>query len=202
ATASARPVATWTGTWRASRRRCAPRRRRRRRCSPMMSSPERSVTPLTLVLVGPMAAGKTSVGRRIARLLEVPFIDTDKRITAEHGLIPQIFAEHGEPYFRALERQAVAALGGGAVTDAGTRALLVQHPVAFLTVSAESVPRRITGAGRPLLAGEGDPVERWRTIFDERRGWYEEVADLTVDTSHRQMRMLAEEIAAWRKEQA
>src|SRR5690606_31972983 len=155
ATASARPVATWTATWRASRRRCAPLRCRRRRCSPMMSSPERSVTPLTLVLVGPMAAGKTSVGRRIARLLEVPFIDTDKRITAEHGLIPQIFAEHGEPYFRALERQAVAAavaeggvvsLGGGAVTDAGTRALLVQHPVAFLTVSAESVARRITGA--------------------------------------------------------
>lgn len=177
----------------------------------MMSSPERSDTPLTLVLVGPMAAGKTSVGRRIARLLEVPFIDTDKRIAAEHGPIPQIFAQHGEPYFRALERQAVAAavaeggvvsLGGGAVTDAGTRALLVQHPVAFLTVSAESVARRITGAGRPLLAGEGDPVERWRTIFDERRGWYEEVADLTVDTSHRPMRMLAEEIAAWRKEQA
>lgn len=177
----------------------------------MMSSPERSDAPLSLVLVGPMAAGKTSVGRRIARLLGVAFIDTDKRIAAEHGLIPQIFAEHGEPYFRAREREAVAAavaeggvvsLGGGAVTDAGTRALLAQHPVVFLTVSAESVARRITGAGRPLLAGRGDPVERWQKIFEERRGWYEEVADLTVDTSHRPMRMLAEEIAAWRKEQA
>lgn len=177
----------------------------------MMSSPERPDPPLTLVLVGPMAAGKTSVGRRVARLLEVPFVDTDKRIAAQHGPIPQIFAEHGEPYFRALERDAVAAavaeggvvsLGGGAVTDAGTRTLLARHPVAFLTVSPESVARRITGSGRPLLAGEGDPVERWRTIFDERRSWYEEVADLTVDTSHRPMRMLAEEIAAWRKEQA
>jgi shikimate kinase len=177
----------------------------------MMSSPERSDTPLTLVLVGPMAAGKTSVGRRVARLLEVPVVDTDKRIAAEHGAIPQIFAEHGEPYFRARERDAVAAavaeggvvsLGGGAVTDAGTRALLAEHPVVFLTVSPESVARRIAGTGRPLLAGTGDPVERWRTIFDERRSWYEEVADLTVDTSHRPMRMLAEEIAAWRKEQA
>ena len=177
----------------------------------MMSSPERSDTSLTLVLVGPMAAGKTSVGRRVARLLEVLFIDTDKRIAAEHGPIPQIFAEHGEPYFRALEREAVAAavaeggvvsLGGGAVTDAGTRTLLAQHPVLFLTVSAESVARRIAGAGRPLLSGEADPVERWRTIFAERRSWYEEVADLTVDTSHRPMRMLAEEIAAWRKEQS
>jgi shikimate kinase len=177
----------------------------------MMSSPERSDRPLTLVLVGPMAAGKTSVGRRVARLLEVPFIDTDKRIAAAHGPIPRIFAEHGESRFRELERAAVAealaeggvvSLGGGAVTDAGTRALLAQHPVAFLTVSPESVARRIVGAGRPLLAGEDDTVERWRTIFAERRDWYEEVADLTVDTSHRPMRMLAEEIAAWRKERA
>nr|WP_286302101.1 shikimate kinase [Microbacterium suwonense] len=176
----------------------------------MMSSPERPDHPLTLVLVGPMAAGKTSVGRRVARLLEVPFIDTDKRIAAEHGPIPQIFAEHGEQHFRELERAAVAAavseggvvsLGGGAVTDAGTRALLAQHPVVFLTVSVEAVANRIRGAGRPLLAGEDDPLERWQAIFAARRDWYQEVADLTVDTSRRPMRMLAEQVAAWRKEQ-
>lgn len=176
----------------------------------MMSSPDTADRPLTVVLVGPMAAGKTSVGRKVSRLLEVPFTDTDKRIAAEHGPIPQIFAEHGEPYFRDLERTAVAeavaaggvvSLGGGAVTDTATRALLAQLPVVFLTVSAEAVSQRIRGAGRPLLTGEGDPVERWRTIFAERLGWYEEVADLTVDTSRRPMRMLAEQIAAWRKEQ-
>jgi shikimate kinase len=176
----------------------------------MMSSPDAADRPLTVVLVGPMAAGKTSVGRKVSRLLEVPFTDTDKRIVAEHGPIPQIFAEHGEPYFRDLERAAVAeavkaggvvSLGGGAVTDAATRALLAQLPVVFLTVSAEAVSQRIRGAGRPLLAGEHDPLERWRTIFAERLGWYEEVADLTVDTSRRPMRMLAEQIAAWRKEQ-
>ena len=173
----------------------------------MMSSAEH---PLTLVLVGPMAAGKTSVGRRVARLLSVPFIDTDKRVVAEHGPIPEIFATHGEAHFRVLERAAVAtavaeggvvSLGGGAVTDAGTRALLAQHPVVYLTVTEEAVAHRIRGAGRPLLAGEEDPVQRWKDIFAARREWYEEVADLTVDTSRRPMRRIAEEITAWRREQ-
>jgi len=178
----------------------------------MMSSPDAASTdrPLTLVLVGPMAAGKTSIGRRAAKLLGVPFIDTDKRIVAEHGPIPEIFASLGEAHFRELERAAVAeaitaggvvSLGGGAVTDAGTRALLRAQPVAYLTVTPAAVADRIRGAGRPLLAGEEDPVQRWLTIFEQRRGWYEEVADLTVDTSRRPMRTLAEEISAWRKEQ-
>ncbi|PVE95639.1 shikimate kinase [Microbacterium sp. TPD7012] len=165
--------------------------------------------PLTLVLVGPMAAGKTSVGRRVARRLSVPFIDTDKRIVAAHGPIPMIFAEHGEPHFRELERAAVAAalseggvisLGGGAVTDAGTRALLRQHPVVFLTVSADAVADRIRGGSRPLLAGE-DPVDRWIRIFEERRDWYDEVASTTFDTSRRPMQRIADEIVAWRREQ-
>ncbi|WP_341945390.1 shikimate kinase [Microbacterium sp. LWH11-1.2] len=165
--------------------------------------------PLTLVLVGPMAAGKTSVGRRVARRLSVPFIDTDKRIVAAHGPIPTIFAEHGEPHFRELERAAVAAalseggvisLGGGAVTDAGTRALLRQHPVVFLTVSADAVADRIRGGSRPLLAGE-DPVDRWIRIFEERRDWYDEVASTTFDTSRRPMQRIADEIVAWRREQ-
>nr|WP_315900839.1 shikimate kinase [Microbacterium esteraromaticum] len=173
----------------------------------MMSTPEH---PLTLVLVGPMAAGKTSVGRKVARLLDVPFIDTDKRVAAEHGPIPQIFAEQGEAHFRALERAAVAqavadggviSLGGGAVTDSDTRALLARHPVVFLTVTEDAVAQRLGGSSRPLLSGEDDPVTRWRTIFEQRRGWYDEVADLTIDTSRRPMRMIAEEIAAWRTEQ-
>ncbi|MFE6994699.1 shikimate kinase [Microbacterium sp. NPDC057659] len=165
--------------------------------------------PLTLVVVGPMAAGKTSVGRRVARTLEVPFIDTDKRIAAAHGPIPELFEAHGEAHFRELEREAVAgalaeggvvSLGGGAVTDAGTRTLLSGHPVVYLTVTAAAVAARITGGGRPLLAGE-DPVARWEEIFQARRGLYEEVADLTVDTSKRPMRKIADEIAQWRKEQ-
>ncbi|MGW9156054.1 MULTISPECIES: shikimate kinase [unclassified Microbacterium] len=166
--------------------------------------------PLTLVLVGPMAAGKTSVGRRVARRLGVAFVDTDKRIVAAHGPIPDIFAEHGEPHFRELERAAVAealseggviSLGGGAVTQADTRDLLKDQPVVFLTVSADAVAGRIRGSNRPLLAGEEDPVERWTKIFEERRRWYAEVASATFDTSRRPMQKIADDIVAWRREQ-
>lgn len=166
---------------------------------------------LTLVLVGPMGAGKTSVGRRVARELGVRFVDTDRRIVAAHGPIPEIFAAHGEAHFRELEGAAVAAaldeggvisLGGGAVAAEATRALLQQHPVVFLTVSPESVVHRIGGGGRPMLAGDIDPLERWKQIYESRRVWYEEVADATFDTSRRPMQRIAEEIAAWRREQA
>lgn len=166
--------------------------------------------PLTLVLVGPMAAGKTSVGRRVARRLGVAFIDTDKRIVAAHGPIPTIFATHGEAHFRDLERAAVAealseggviSLGGGAVTQADTRDLLKGHPVVYLTVSADAVADRLRGGNRPLLAGEEDPVERWKRIFAERQGWYSEVASTTFDTSRRPMQRIADEIVAWRREQ-
>ncbi|MEV8251316.1 shikimate kinase [Microbacterium sp. NPDC076768] len=165
--------------------------------------------PLTLVLVGPMAAGKTSVGRRVARRLGVQFIDTDKRIVAANGPIPEIFAEQGEAHFRYLELAAVSealaeggviSLGGGAVTEEATRTLLKAHHVAFLTVNEEAVADRIRGNSRPLLAGE-DPVERWKRIFEERRGWYAEVASATFDTSRRPMQKIADEIVAWRREQ-
>ncbi|MGO2931352.1 shikimate kinase [Microbacterium sp.] len=172
-----------------------------------MSTPE----PLTLVLVGPMGAGKTSIGRRVAKKLGVGFTDTDRRIIAEHGPIPEIFAAHGEEHFRTLESAAVAAaletggvisLGGGAVASEQTRDLIRRRPVVFLTVSPESVAARISGGGRPLLAGEDDPLTRWRQIFEQRRGWYEEVADATFDTSRRPMQRIAEEIAAWRRQHA
>lgn len=165
---------------------------------------------LTLVLVGPMAAGKTSVGRRVARRLGVAFLDTDKRIVAEHGPIPDIFAAHGEAYFRGLEREAVqsaldeggvVSLGGGAVADGETRRLLQTQPVVFLTVSEDAVADRLRGGNRPLLAGD-DPVEKWKRIYAERRGWYEEVASITFDTSRRPMQRIADEIVAWRREQA
>jgi len=171
-----------------------------------MSTPEQ----LTVVLVGPMGAGKTSVGRQVAKRLGVGFIDTDKRIAAEHGPIPDVFERHGESHFRALERAAVAealreggviSLGGGAVSSAETRALLRQHPVVFLAVTPEAVADRIRSGGRPLLAGDDDPLERWNQIYEQRRGWYEEVADVTFDTSRRPMQRIADEIAAWRREQ-
>ena len=164
--------------------------------------------PLTVVLVGPMGAGKTSVGRRVAKHLGVPFIDTDKRVVNRHGPIPDIFAAHGEAHFRELERAAVAdairaggviSLGGGAVTDQGTRTLLQDDPVVFLSVSREAVADRIRGTGRPLLVGDEDPLDRWDRILQDRRQLYEQVATVEFDTSRRPMARIAREIADWRR---
>lgn len=156
-----------------------------------------------VVLVGPMGAGKTRVGKRVARLLDVGFTDTDKAIVAEHGPIADVFAEHGEPYFRGLERAAVSqaldtdgvvSLGGGAVLDPATLAELRDQQVVFLTVTARAVEGRLGDGKRPLIR---DGVSDWQRIFDERRGLYQEVADLEVDTSHRPYDSIAEEVAEW-----
>ena len=115
-----------------------------------MTGPDTGSGRPVLVLIGAPGAGKTRLGKRIARLLDVPFIDTDKRIVAEHGAIAEIFARHGEPRFRAIEREqvaralterAVVALGGGAVLDTSTRSELEWHRVAQLSVSAEEIGR-------------------------------------------------------------
>jgi shikimate kinase len=156
-----------------------------------------------VVLVGPMGAGKTKVGRRVARLLGLDFVDTDKAIVAAHGPIAQIFAEEGEPAFRTLERAAVVdalatdgvvSLGGGAVLDPATRADLAAERVVLLTVGARAVEGRLGQGKRPLIR---DGVSDWQRIYDERRPLYQEVADLELDTSHRPFDAIAEEVAAW-----
>ena len=158
-----------------------------------------------LVLIGPMGAGKTSIGRRVARALGEKFQDTDKIVIRSHGPIPEIFATHGEEHFRALEREAVAealtaggvvALGGGAVIDPLTRERLAAHRVVLLTVSPQVVASRIHGDDRPLLTGE-DPVERWRRIYEERRPLYESTAHITFDTSSGPLARVVDDIVAW-----
>ncbi|MFT4220394.1 MAG: shikimate kinase [Microbacterium sp.] len=158
-----------------------------------------------LVFVGPMGSGKTSIGRRVARQLGLPFADTDKLIAAEHGPIPGIFAEHGEDRFRAIERDVVraalasggvVALGGGAVLDAGTRDDLGAHRVVLLTVDARTVSRRIRDGNRPLVAG-ANPVESWSRIAQERRPLYEEVADVVFDTSRGPLQGVVDAVVAW-----
>lgn len=161
-----------------------------------------------VVLVGPMGAGKTKVGRRVARELDLPFIDTDKAVVAEHGPIAQIFAEHGQPYFRELERaavvqalssDAVVSLGGGAVLDPATQHDLERERVVFLTVSARAVEARLGEGKRPLIQ---NGVSDWQRIFDERRAIYERLAGLTIDTSHRPFDSIAEEVAQWAQQTA
>lgn len=156
-----------------------------------------------VVLVGPPAAGKTRVGKRVARLLGVMFVDTDKEITSRHGAVSEIFASQGETAFRELERVAVigslettgvVALGGGAVINPDTRSDLARHRVALITISADAVAHRLDPAKRPLLAGG---VDAWEDLVRSRQGWYDEVSQQSFDTSHRSLDSVAEEIARW-----
>lgn len=157
---------------------------------------------MTVVLIGPPAAGKTRLGKRLAKRLGLAFIDTDARVVADHGPIADIFAEHGEPHFRALERAEVAAalreggvvsLGGGAVLDLDTRADLTGLRVVLLTVQPEAIAQRITGGKRPLVTD----IESWKRLVAERAELYASLADYTADTSSRPIETIVEEIAEW-----
>jgi len=155
------------------------------------------------VFIGPMGAGKTRIGKRVARTLDVPFTDTDKVIVAAHGPIVDIFDQHGEPHFRALERDAVHAaltadgivsLGGGAVLDPDTRRELTALPVVYLSVTAEAVAARLGGDNRPLVRGG---IDDWQRIYDARRDIYDELATLELDTSRQPYDRLAQEVVTW-----
>lgn len=157
------------------------------------------------VFVGPMAAGKTKVGKRVARHLGTGFLDTDQVIVARHGAIADIFREQGEPAFRAIERAVVVealqtdgivSLGGGAVLDADTQADLRDQTVVFLYAPAYVVAGRLSleAGKRPLVAGG---IADWERIFAERRPIYESLADHSVDTSTGRFDDIARGIAAW-----
>lgn len=161
---------------------------------------------MTLVLVGPMGAGKSTVAALLADALGVKARDTDADVEAAAGrTISDIFVESGEAHFRELERVAVVAalsthdgvlsLGGGAVLDEETRRLLTgpDHTVVFLRVGlAEAVKRVGLGTSRPLLLG--NVRSRIKVLLDERTPIYESVADLVVDTDQRAPEDVADEI--------
>ncbi|MFJ5731159.1 shikimate kinase [Streptomyces paradoxus] len=148
-----------------------------------------------VVLVGPMGVGKSTVGQLLAERLGVSYRDTDDDIVAAQGrTIAEIFVDEGESTFRAIEKTAVQralaehdgilALGGGAILDAGTRALLAGQRVAYLSMDVEEAVKR-TGlnAARPLLAV--NPRKQWRELMEARRHLYEEVATAVVATDGR-----------------
>jgi shikimate kinase len=152
------------------------------------------MSPL-IVLVGPMGVGKSTVGQLLAERLGAGYRDTDDDIVAAQGrTIAEIFVEEGEPAFRAIEKQAVRealaghdgvlALGGGAVLDPDTRALLAGQRVVYLSMDVEEAVKR-TGlnAARPLLAI--NPRRQWRELMEARRHLYEEVATAVVTTDGR-----------------
>ena len=156
---------------------------------------------LPIVLIGPMGAGKSRVGHRLAASAGAPFIDTDQRIAERYGPIEEIFEREGEEYFRIIEREVVAealheeaviSLGGGAVLHPDTRADLADLQVVWLRVSAEAVAPRLAGGNRPLIAQGG--IGAWTAILEERAPIYAELADLDIDTSRRSVARIVDDI--------
>ncbi|GAA2729949.1 shikimate kinase [Pedococcus aerophilus] len=163
------------------------------------------VRPLAVV-IGPPGAGKSTVGRRLAAALGVRWHDTDSAIEAAQGAtISDLFVDHGEAHFRALERAEVAhaltggdvvvSLGGGAPMDPETQTLLAGHTVVFLDVGIADAARRIGFEGnRPLLMM--NPRASWTKMMNERRDTYQRLATIRVDTAGRKPAEIVAEVVA------
>ncbi|GAB4085466.1 shikimate kinase [Myceligenerans cantabricum] len=153
-----------------------------------------------LVLIGPPGSGKSKLGRILAHGLGLDVRDTDHDIEERAGKpVPEIFVDDGEPAFRALEREAVAAalaghdgvlsLGGGSVMDEATEEALTAYAerggrVVFLDVTlAVAAPRVGMNRARPLLLG--NPRQRWQALMDARRPTYERLATLRIESTER-----------------
>jgi shikimate kinase len=153
----------------------------------LIAAPKRHVA-----LIGFMAAGKSTIGKRLARELGLAFVDTDAEIVATHGPVEGIFAREGEATFRAYECEVLEAalrgeakvisLGGGAITHAPTRALLEAHALrVFIDVPARTILARVrrSTTRRPML-GQTPSMQRVRELFVLREPYYRE-AEITVD---------------------
>jgi shikimate kinase len=169
------------------------------------------MTRPVLVLVGAPASGKTTVGTAVAELLGVPFRDTDADIEDVAGAsVPDLFVQYGERHFRALEEQAVTralaehegvlALGGGAVTSAATRELLVAligagGTVVWLDVDLPSAAKRVgLSRDRPILGV--NPRAMLRQMLESRAPLYGEVSTHTVHTGGREPGDVIAEVSA------
>ena len=161
----------------------------------------------TAILIGPPGAGKTTVGALLADRLGVAYLDTDVSVEAVAGKsVADIFVEDGEPVFRKLEHEAVAAalgghdgvvgLGGGAVLDERTQVLLAGRPVVYLETGFPELAKRVgLDRARPLLIGI-NPRAQLKTLLDQRRPVYAGLARITVTTDGREPDQIADEIAA------
>lgn len=158
------------------------------------------------VLVGMPGSGKSTIGRRLARALDVPLLDTDAKIVETTGrTIADIFRE-GEPEFRRIEADVVCAalaehdgvvsLGGGAITTPRVREALAGHTVVYLEISAAEGIRRTSGSSaRPLLAGV-DAGERFRELMSQRVPLYRQVATMRINTNRRNPGVVVRHIVA------
>lgn len=151
----------------------------------------RSLGDRSVVLVGMMGAGKSTIGRRLAARLHLPFVDADQEIEAAAGMsIPEIFAAHGEPYFRDGEARVIARLldsgpailatGGGAFLRQETRERIARRGISlWLRADADVVLRRVKRrADRPLLQ-TADPAATIERLLAERTPFYQQ-ADIEI----------------------
>jgi len=163
-----------------------------------------------IVLMGPPGAGKSTVGKYLARETGYKLLDTDRLIEeAEGRSVSEIFLADGENGFRKIEKEIVLkvlteedciiALGGGSVLDADIQsALKKMDEVIFLDVSiSNAAPRVGFNKERPLLMG--NPRQQWLQLMEKRRGIYEELAKRTVSTDNRKAQDVAHEIVSYVK---
>jgi shikimate kinase len=153
-----------------------------------------------VVLVGPMGVGKTTIGKKLAKQLGKPFLDTDKEIVKQHGAIAKIFEKSGEQHFRALESEfllaaiasdSVVATGGGVVTQERNRDALRDSFVIYLSTNGRHMASRLLAGKRPLLK---NGVADWKRIYEERKPLYEQVATVEIETSSKALNEVVSEI--------
>ncbi len=158
-----------------------------------------------IILIGPPGAGKSSIGKNLAKKLEQPFCDTDQLIEEQTGKsIAEIFIDSGEAQFREIEkavvlqvlqdRTGVIALGGGSVLDEDVQAKLQRMSgVVFLDVSiSNAAPRVGFNRDRPLLVG--NPRQQWIALMEKRRPIYEKLAKITISTDNKKVNEVVSEL--------
>ena len=163
---------------------------------------------MKIVLIGPPASGKSSVGRRLAALMQTSFVDSDAKISEiEDRSVPEIFIDSGEAYFREIESNVVLdllstasgviSLGGGSILDqkvcAKIRELKEGNLVVFLDVSLNQASSRIgLNRDRPLLLN--NPRAQWMKLMERRRPIYDSLASCTILTDNMKPNVVAEKI--------
>jgi shikimate kinase len=142
-----------------------------------------------IVLVGPMGVGKSTVGKKLAKIVKVPFCDTDALVTDQVGPIDKYFEVHGEESFRQIEHEAlvralkspgIIATGGGAVLLPQSQEALKNATVVYLSTDGKHMGSRLRKSSRPLIK---NGLDDWKRIYEARKATYEKVADLEINTS-------------------
>ena len=153
-----------------------------------------------VVLIGPMGVGKTTIGKKLAKQLGKPFVDTDKEIVKQHGAIAKIFEKSGEQHFRTLESEfllealssdSVVSTGGGVVTQERNREALKRSFVIYLSTNGRHMASRLLAGRRPLLK---NGIADWKRIYEERKPLYEQVATVEIETSSKALNSVVSEI--------